>query len=237
MRFVRYVSLIDVVTAVMVLFVLVLPARTMLAAPAASGTEAERYRLALSEARAIDDRKDGELISELSRRLGEAGFRDWAVEAAARGVVDGAGSPSQWRALLATSVAYVERLDAKPALEYANRALAACAAAKAIDERVCPSWEEVRMDLYARHLDAGVKSGIDPHKDPAGFRRAGESGLRTIHIGDQKDSAAPAPAVEKQEAPAGAGSAGSGSAGSGSAAGSAATGAAAGSAAPAAPKP
>lgn len=229
MRFVRYVSLIDVVTAVMVLFVLVLPARTMLAAPAASGTEAERYRLALSEARAIDDRKDGELISELSRRLGEAGFRDWAVEAAARGVVDAADSPSRWRALLATSVAYVERLDAKPALEYANRALAACAAAKAIDERVCPSWEEVRMDLYARHLDAGVKSGIDPHKDPSGFRRAGESGLRTIHIGDQKESAAPAPAAETKPAAA---------AGSGSAtAGSAATGEAAGSAALAAPKP
>lgn len=230
MRFVRYVSLIDVVTAVMVLFVLVLPERTMLAAWAAKGGQAERYSLALSEARSIDDRKDGQLIAELSRRLGEAGFRDWAVESAARGTVDGAGSPSLWRALLATSVAYVERLDAKPALEYANKAVAACAAAKAVDERVCPSWEEVRMDLYARHLDAGVRSGIDPQKDPSGFRRAGESGLRTIHIGDQKDRGAlPSPAPEPAPA----------AKGGDSAQGSAAPAPAAGStpAAPAAPQP
>jgi hypothetical protein len=192
MRFVRYVSLIDVVTAVMVLFILLLPSRTMLVAWAAAGTEPARYSLAIAEARSIDDRKDGELISELSRRLGEAGFGDWAVEAAARGSVHADGAPSQWRALMATSVAYVERLDAVLALDYARQALAACATARAVDERVCPSWEEVKMDLYARHLDAGVASGIDARKDPAGFRRAGEAALRTIHVGEAK-SEVPAP--------------------------------------------
>lgn len=217
MRFVRYVSLIDVVTAVMVLFVLLLPPRTMTVAWAATGAEPGRYSLAISEARTIDDPKDGELISELARRLGKAGFGDWAVEAAARGSVEAEGAPSQWRAFLATSVAYVERLDAVPGLEYARKALAACAAARAVDERVCPSFEEVRMDLYARHLDAGVASGIDAHKDPTGFRRAGEAGLRTIHIGGAKSempSAAPEPAP-KADGPAG--SAGSAAPAAGSA--------------------
>jgi len=39
------------------------------------------------------------------------------------------------------------------------------------------------MRLYQQHLDAGVKSGIDPKVDPQGFRRAGEAGLRHIRIG------------------------------------------------------
>lgn len=206
MRFVRYVSLVDVITTVMVLFILLLPPRSMVAAWAAKGSEAERYGLALSEARAIDDAKDGELVAELSRRLHQAKLSDWAVEAAARGSVSAKGSPSEWRALLATSVAYVERLEAVPALDYARKALAACAAARAVDERVCPSWEEVRMDLYARHLDAGVASGIDAKKDPAGFRRAGESALRPIHIRDRNNApepgSQPGPAPETAPAPA-----------------------------------
>ena len=183
MRFARYVSLVDVVVAIMALFIVLLPPRKMRAVWAAS-VESERYALALAEARVLDDQqrptRDGTLVSELARRLGKAGFHDWAVEAGARGAVATDRSPSQWRALLATSVAYVDRLDAKPGLDYARRALAACAAARAVDERVCPAWEEVRMDFYTRHLQAGVDSGIDAHKDPHGFRRAGEAALRTI---------------------------------------------------------
>ncbi len=206
MRFVRYVSLVDVITTVMVLFILLLPPRSMVAAWAAKGSETERYGLALSEARAIDDAKDGELIAELSRRLHQAKLSDWAVEAAARGSVSAKGSPSEWRALLATSVAYVERLEAAPALDYARKALAACATARVVDERVCPAWEEVRMDLYARHLDAGVASGIDAKRDPAGFRRAGESALRPINIRDRNNApepgSQPGPAPETAPAPA-----------------------------------
>lgn len=231
MRFVRYVSLVDVITTVMVLFILLLPPRTMVAAWAASNaksgvTAADRYAVALSEARAISDGKDGELIAEASRRLLEVGLGDWAVEAAARGSAQSEGSPSQWRALLATSVAYVERLEVVPALDYAQRALAACATARSVDERVCPSWEEVRMDLYKKHLDAGVASGIDAKKDPAGFRRAGEASLRAIHIRDRQGQPATAPNTAPGPAP-GAGAATPG----GSTGGSAAP--AAGSAAPA----
>jgi hypothetical protein len=194
MRFARYISLVDVIVLVMTLFIVLLPPRKMVAAWAASTTEPERFSLALAEARTMDDRMDGALISELSRRLGKAGFHDWAVEAAARGSTASAGSPSQWRALLATSTAYVDRLDAVPALDYARRALAACNVARGVDERVCPSWEEVRMDIYAKHLDAGIASGIDPHKDPTGFRRAGELGLRSIRLTGAPEQAPSTPA-------------------------------------------
>ena len=51
----------------------------------------------------------------------------------------------------------------------------------ALDEAL-PSLEEIRMQLYQEHLDAGVRSHIDPRRDPAGFRKAGEKGIRAVHI-------------------------------------------------------
>src|SRR5258706_4349092 len=104
---------------------------------------------------------DGATIDDLARRLGAAGFKDWAIETALHGSERAKQSPTRWRALLATSVAFVDRLDVVPALDYANRALAACE-----DQPACPSWEKTRMQLYQQHLDAGVKSGIDPHPGP-----------------------------------------------------------------------
>jgi hypothetical protein len=107
--------------------------------------------------------------------------------------VDGAlrarGAPSEWRALLAASIAYVDRLDVTAALDYANRALVTCQAMQG----GCPSWEEVRMKLYHQHLDAGVKSGIDPRRDPKGFRAAGEGAVRTIRLNTQDRENDPSP--------------------------------------------
>ena len=42
------------------------------------------------------------------------------------------------------------------------------------------------MELYQQHLDAGVRSGIDPRRGPEAakaFRQAGERALRPIHLG------------------------------------------------------
>ncbi|MBC7973697.1 MAG: hypothetical protein H7138_01840, partial [Myxococcales bacterium] len=75
----------DIGIAVMVLVALVLPAREMFASAAFKGTEQEHLALALAEARTLARPDDGAAISDLSRRLGGAGFKDWAVEAALRG--------------------------------------------------------------------------------------------------------------------------------------------------------
>jgi hypothetical protein len=81
-----------------------------------------------------------------------------------------------------------------PGLDYANRALTACETHRP----ACPSWEQIRMKLYQQHLDAGVASGIDPHKGPdavRAFRRAGETALRQIRLGGrgtEREGAAPA---------------------------------------------
>ncbi len=174
----RFLGLVDLAIATVVIGIVVLPARQMYAQAAAKGDDSAQFALALAEARTIAHPDDGAATSDFARRLGEAAFKDWAIEAAVHGAERAKASPSGWRALLAASVAYVDKIDVIPALDYANRALAACHAQGA----ACPSWEEIRMSLYQQHLDAGVQSGIDPHQNPKGFRAAGEAGLRTIRL-------------------------------------------------------
>jgi hypothetical protein len=195
----RFVGIVDIGILAVILVAILLPAREVKVSAAVKGGEADRFALALAEARTLARPDDGAAIAALAQRLGAAGFKDWAIEAAVRGGERMKQSPTRWRALLAASVAFADRVDVVPALDYANRALAAC------DDQfaACPSWEQVRMRIYQQHLDAGVKSGIDPRRDPDGFRRAGESGLRQVHVGGrtgERSDVAPAPA------PAGSGS-------------------------------
>jgi hypothetical protein len=209
------VGLVDLGVATVVAVAIFLPSREMYASAALKADDAHQFEIADAEARTMARPGDGLAVEDFTRKLGEAGMKDWAIETAVVASDRGKESPTRWRALLAASVAYVEVLDAKPALDYADMALAACQATREKgDPTACPRPDEVRMQLYQQHLDAGVKSGIDPRKGPAAaaaFRNAGQSALRQIRL---------APAHPHAE---GSGSAGSGSAGS------------AGSAAPTAP--
>lgn len=173
----RFVSLTDLVVLVVVAIVLFLPPRAVTAGPADRLDPDARLALAFAEARATLRPDDGILIADVSRRLGEARQFDWAAQAAMVGAERAKTSPNRWRALLAASIAYTDRLEVRDALEYANRTLAACAE---VGDVACPSWEEVRVELYQRHLDAGVRSGIDPRKNPRAFREAGETALRPV---------------------------------------------------------
>lgn len=192
MKWPHAIGIVDLGILVLVAVALFLPARPMYASPAIKG-DADQHAIAHAEALTIARPDDGNAIADLSRRLGEAGFKDWAIEVAIDGSTRAPQAPTRWRALLAASVAYVDRLDVVPALDYANRALAACEAAREQNQHACPSWEEIRMRLYHQHLDAGVKSGIDPRQDPAGFRRAGEGGLRQIRLKSSETERTPAP--------------------------------------------
>jgi hypothetical protein len=183
----RSIGLVDLAVLTVVLVMVVLPPREMYATNAHKGSEPARFALALAEARTLAQPTDGELTADLGRLLGEAGFKDWAIEATVRGAARAQGSPDAWKALLAASVAFVDRIEVVPALDYANQALAAC---RALHDG-CPSFEEVRMSLYQAHLDSGVKSGIDPRKDPRGFRAAGEGALRRIWLNTREREPAP----------------------------------------------
>jgi hypothetical protein len=178
MKLPRFVGLVDLAVLVVVVAAILLPPRPMQASDAVKGSAADRFAVAHAEAQAIAAPTDGAKAGELAERLGKAGFKDWAIETAVDGAERAKQSPTRWRALMAASVAYVDRLDVQPALEYIEAALAACESHR----DACPRWEQSRMELYHPHLAAGVASGIDPRKDPVGFRRAGEAGLRPVRI-------------------------------------------------------
>lgn len=198
MQITRVVSLTDLVVLIVVAVALFLPPRTVTASAVDKLAPEGRLALAYAEARATARPDDGAAVYDYSRRLGEAGQLDWAVQVAGAAADRAAGTPAKWRAELAASVAHADRLEVKEALEWANRALGSCALA---GEEACPSWDQIRMELYQRHLDAGVKSGIDARKDPRAFREAGEAALRRVRALDTKDAPRP-PAPPAPPAPA-----------------------------------
>jgi hypothetical protein len=180
MKLPRFMGIVDL--AVLVSLAIAIPIlsspRPMQASDAVKGTDAERFALAHAEAQVIANPTSGVKLAELAERVGEAGFKDWAIEVAVAGAERAKGTPERWRALSAASVAYVDRLDVRPALEYIDMALSACESSA----DACPSWEQLRMDFYRQHLAAGIASGIDPRKDPVGFRAAGEKALHPVRL-------------------------------------------------------
>jgi hypothetical protein len=184
MQLPRYFKLVDLGILTVIAAAVVLPPREMYASEAIKGDDAKQFAVALAEARTIVHPQDGRAAEDFARVLGEANQKDWAIDAAVASSERAKGSPTRWRALLAASVAFVDRLDVVPGLDYANRALTACGAESAN----CPTWEQIRMELYQQSLDAGVKSGINPHHDPRGFRKASETNMREIHLGGSRET-------------------------------------------------
>lgn len=192
MKLPRNVGLVDLAVVTVVLVLVLLPGREMYTSPVHKGDDAAQFAIALAEARTMANPADGGALADYTRQLGDGGFMDWSIEVAVAGSKRATGSPTEWKALLAASVAYVDRLEVVSALDYANQALTSCRATR----EGCPSWEEIRMKLYQQHLDAGVQSGIDPRHDPKGFRAAGESALRSIRLNSterERDAVPPAP--------------------------------------------
>lgn len=175
----RLFGLVDFAVLVVVLFAFAMPPREMHASPAIKGTDADHFSVALAEARVIAKPTDGAGVDDLARKLGEVGMKDWAVEAGLDGSESARKSPDRWRALLAASVGYIDRLEAKEALDYAERALNACEDA---GPTACPDFEKTRMEIYREHVFGGVDAKIDPRKNPKAFREAGEGRIRTIRI-------------------------------------------------------
>jgi len=183
-RITRFLSLVDLTVICVVgvaIFVTLVP-RPLYAIDAIKVDGDERWGLAVAEARALTRPDDGVAAAELSRRLREAKVLDWAVEVATQAAA-APESPSRWQAMLAAAVAYSDRVEVEEALAWASRAVETCTKARA----TCPSEDEVRMQLYASYLAAGLRSGIDPKKDPEGFRHAAQRTLRPIQLLEPRD--------------------------------------------------
>lgn len=208
----RFVGLIDLGVITILIAAVVFPPREMYADSAVKGTAGDRFALALVEARTIADPTDPKRLERFTHTLGDLGLKDWAIQAGIAGLPLTSQSKEHWRALLAVSVSYIVRLESKPALEWAHKAHKACLAAIGSDDsakmtggesRLCPSWERVRLEIYKEHLQAGVDAGIDPRRNPRGFREAGEGKIRSTRIGGghDREQQTPMPAPPTPEPP------------------------------------
>lgn len=170
-------SLADVTVTIVVLVALFLPPRALSAASVGKFDAEGRRQVAFAEARVAVNPGDGRAAYDLARQWSDAKEVDWAIQAAGVAVTRSQGSPTHWRALYALSMAHIDRYEAKEALAYANEALAACDAAAATS---CPNHEQAHVELQQRYLDAGVRSGINPRRDPKAFVEAANAGLRQV---------------------------------------------------------
>jgi hypothetical protein len=177
MRIHRFLSLTDLVVALVVAVAIFLPKRPIYAVDAYKIEGAERAALAAVEARALAHPDDGAASADLSRRMSRAGMMDWAVEAGVEGAAR-ASQATRWRAQLAAAEAYADRIQVQDAYDGAKQALADCADSGG----ACPDWEQIKIELYLRYLEAGVQSGIDPRKHPREFRDEANKALPTLDI-------------------------------------------------------
>jgi hypothetical protein len=176
-------SITDITVAIVLVAFAVLPDRTPGVKDAFAADDAQARLIAREQARVAAHPEDGGAAAALANALIDVGQTDAALRIAAEGA-QRAGATSKWRALLAVSVAHAERVEVREAFDYATQALTACHTAQAIAETHCPSFEEVRVDIYGRQLDAGIRAGIDPRVDPVAFRAAAEAALRTVNVKD-----------------------------------------------------
>lgn len=193
------IGILDITAALIVLVVMLLPARSVTVQPA-YGDEPELVReLELAQARLAADPDDGEAAYALVKHLLEAGQTDWALRVAGNATrLD--GERGSWRALLAISAAHAHRVEIEDAARFARLALEACQAT----ERDCPSYEEVRLQIYNQQLEAGVRAierGVDPRLQPAEFREALQAGLRAVRLESAPAPPQPEPEPDQPEAP------------------------------------
>lgn len=171
------ISIVDLTVGIVVLVAIFLPARSMRANAAYAATPDQVRDLARHQARLAAAPSDGIAADDLAAVLLDLKQTDWAIRVAGQAATH-RDSPTSWRALLAVSMAHADRVEVADAHAFAIEALKSCRAA----QTTCPSYEEVRLALYEKQLEAGISSGIDPRIDPDGFRRAAETALRTVRL-------------------------------------------------------
>lgn len=177
------VGVLDIVAAGALLVVLVLPSpsREIRALygytnAAAAVTPAQ---IAEAQAEVARDPASGGAAARLAELLVRARQTDWAVRAAVRPATE--SGADRWRALVALSAAYIDRLEIRAALESAVRAIEACDA----DGAECADFQHARLDMYHAALRAAYESQIDPKVNKKGFAEAANRAVPIIRVGQQ----------------------------------------------------
>lgn len=165
-------GILDLIAAALVAVVLLMPGRDFLVDPVEAGdpetAEGQRRSAALREiargqAILAEHPGDGAAAESVADALRRIDMHQAALRVAGDAYVRG----RSWRAALAVSSIHADRVEVEPAFAYASKALEACDARRA----ECPGHDRVRMEVYHSGLQAGLKSGVDPRRNPQDFRR------------------------------------------------------------------
>jgi hypothetical protein len=173
------IGVLDIVAAGAFLFAAVMPSPPRPIKPLfwARDHAALVPQLAVAQAEVARRPADGEAGARFAALLVEVRQTDWAVRAAVRASRSDSGQ--RWRALLAASVAHVDRWEIREGLEWAEKTLEACHTPGAS----CPQHERARVELYERALRAAWESRIDPKVNPSGFHDAVNRAVPLIRLG------------------------------------------------------
>lgn len=181
----RRVGLPDIVAALMVAIIIVMPPREPRVGQAyrdlvrqkdpAPEKLAEIARVQ-SEMAQAPERAD--LSDRLAELMNDVGQTDDALRIATAALDRGA--KPRWQAELTVASVYSDRIELENARGWAKRALHTCR------ETSCSAEQQVRMQIFADELDkavAALKDGIDPRLEPVRFRERVRGDRLPIHVG------------------------------------------------------
>ncbi len=174
------VGLLDIAAAGALAAALLLPAPTREVVPLFRNDTSLVAPLQEAQADALRTPHDARAAARLADLLVRARETDWAVAVATAAARE--ASPGRWRAMVAASAAFTDRLELAPAYAWADHALQAC------DEpgSDCAEMERGRLDMYVIALRAAVQSGIDPAKNPKAFEEVVRKAVPLIRLGKPK---------------------------------------------------
>ena len=178
----------DITAIVITLFVVLLPSPTREVRVEFENAPRETLELvAALQAQTVARPDDLDTVVELTDVLIELG----SLEAALRTVLGPADKlTGAWQVQLAAADAWVQDLEFKQALPYADAAVAACKG-----DATCSSERAIRLAMFQNVISRVAKSNIDPRRQPEELRRLVAEVSPTIHLSD------PDPKKRQQEPP------------------------------------
>jgi hypothetical protein len=169
------IGIFDLIAVVLVAIAVLMPAPGFIVEDGYAEARPSDLRIvAQAQARLAESPADGAEVGRLADTLVRLNQHQDALRQAGESFEAGGG----WRAAIAVSVVHADRVEVGPALDWANKALAACDG----DRSMCPEHDRVRISLYQSGMQAGLESGVDPRLQPEAFRKEVRKSLQPVRI-------------------------------------------------------
>ena len=158
---------IDITVAIFVVIMMLLPAQIFHIKPLNEGLEAASERISMAQSRITlnpEHETAIEHIEQFADLLGELGYPAWSIRVVAE-AIQLSKVFNDWHLYRALATAYAYQRDADLIMYWMTQAFTDC-----VTSDSCKMHEQVRMSIYLQQIAAAIDSGLDPKRDPKGFR-------------------------------------------------------------------